>query len=357
MENIRQQIIQARVQQISRNLRALDTEAFPRLVHSVLTDESVYAFNEADLVDGGQDKGIDLITIDETDDTATVYVLQVKYTKSFTLGALVKLKNGLTWLFKRSRAELDTLQNARLKDKIVEYRSLQNCLGPSNLRVIVALVTNALTSGLRQGDEILQEVQAIREEYDNGTFAGFEMRLWGAEELVDKINQDERREKRKDESIRILYDANNPSLIRYHAEGIKGVVCSVQGHEIARIVNDDPGGHVFDANIRRFLGTRGAVNSDILGSCTHSTATHEFWFLNNGVTIVCDSFDAVTDPDDPHIKIRSLQIINGCQTATTLALAQRNGKLPPNVRVLVRVYEAPESGLAEKIVLTIMSRP
>jgi hypothetical protein len=118
------------------------------------------------------------------------------------------------------------------------------------------------------------------------------------------------------------------------------------------LVNGDAAGSVFDSNIRRFLGTRGAVNADILKTCVDAETSHQFWFLNNGITIVCDSFDAVTVPDDAHIKIKNMQIVNGCQTATTLALAERRGELAPDVRVLLRICEATDSELVGKIVLT-----
>jgi hypothetical protein len=117
-------------------------------------------------------------------------------------------------------------------------------------------------------------------------------------------------------------------------------------------VNDDTSGSIFDLNIRRFLGSRGAVNKDIHETCTSLENSYEFWFLNNGITIVCDEFDANTDPDDPHIKLANMQIVNGCQTATTLAVAQRDGALAPDVRVMVRIYETSDTDLVDKIVLT-----
>ncbi len=152
--------------------------------------------------------------------------------------------------------------------------------------------------------------------------------------------------------MRIRYDANNPSLIKYHAEGLKGLVCSANAKEIAQIVLADTSGSVFDSNIRRFLGTRGAVNGDILKTCTDTAVSAQFWFLNNGITVICDSFDAVTDPDNAHVKIKNMQIVNGCQTASALALADKNGKLAPDTRVMLRIYEAADAQLVDKIVLT-----
>lgn len=67
---------------------------------------------------------------------------------------------------------------------------------------------------------------------------------------------------------------------------------------------------------------------------------------------MCDELDAVTDPDNAHIKVKNMQIVNGCQTATTLALAANESLLSDDVRVIVRVYETRDSSLVNRIVLT-----
>ena len=47
-----------------------EDEAFLRFAHHLLTGRSLYAFD--DLVDGGQDKQIDAVTIEVDDSTADV---------------------------------------------------------------------------------------------------------------------------------------------------------------------------------------------------------------------------------------------------------------------------------------------
>jgi len=47
-----------------------------------------------------------------------------------------------------------------------------------------------------------------------------------------------------------------------------------------------------------------------------------------------------------------MQIVNGCQTATALALAEKAGKLAPDTRVMLRIYETADAQLVDKIVLT-----
>ena len=47
-----------------------------------------------------------------------------------------------------------------------------------------------------------------------------------------------------------------------------------------------------------------------------------------------------------------MQIVNGCQTAMSLALADQENNLAPDVRVLVRIYETDDPDLVSQIVRT-----
>lgn len=348
---LRQQIIEDRIDETAQVLGIGDRDlAFLRLAHSIITGQSIHAFDDSDLVDGGQDKQIDTITIVDDDQEATVYIIQGKNTDSFSSNAIIQMRNGLRWVFAKEKGDVKALGNAKLRDKVLEYRSLQSKVGPANIRVVVAFATNGHTSSLSK--EFKDEAKTIRQEYDNGTFESFQLVICGSDELVEQLNAAEKSNKKIDADIKIRYDQNNPSLIKYHSEGLKGIVCSATGREIARIVKADRNGYIFDSNIRRFLGSRGAVNVDIANTCTTDEVSHLFWFLNNGITIACDSFDHVPDPDKSVVKIKNIQIVNGCQTATTLAQAAKEKKLKKDVFVLLRIYETPDNSLVDRIVLT-----
>jgi len=348
--NLRQQIVQDRVEALAQSLQIDPDAAFMRLGFSLVTGKSVHTFDPSDIVDGGQDKQMDIIAVEEDGEGADVFVLQTKNTTSFSSNALIQLHNGLRWLFQRSRKELDTLSNKALRDKILEFRGVLSNVGPSNIRIHIRFITNGQTKDI--SDEFKQELAAIRNDYDNDTFETFSVEAVGCDELSELSKIQERQTRRVDADLKVRYDANNPSLIKYYSQDLKGFVCSVPATEIARLVNENADGALFDMNIRRFLGMRGSVNKDILNTCTNIELSYEFWFLNNGITVVCDHFDPVTDPDNPHVKLRNLQIVNGCQTATTLALAHASGKLAPDVRVLTRIYETKDRDLVSRIVLT-----
>lgn len=347
---LRQQLIADRIENLVSTIGIPADEAFERFVHSLITGQSVHSLDRADWVDGSQDKQIDLITIEEEDDTAEIFIISAKFTGGFSSNAIILTKNGLGWVFNRSRAEVATISNDPFKDKIYEIRGILSALGPSNVSVRCCFATNGLTSDI--GLEYEQEARGILSQYNNGTFASFTFESFGADELVSLLNKAERRTRSINADVPIRYDANSPSLIRYDSQGLKGIICTASARDIADLVNGDTGGGLFDSNIRRFLGKGRAVNADILRTATDPASSYLFWFLNNGVTIVCDRCDPVTDPDSPKVKISNLQIVNGCQTATALAHASSDGTLRPDTRVLLKIFETSDSTLASRIVLT-----
>lgn len=348
--SLRQQIIADRVANLVATLAIPQDQAFERFVHSVVTGQSVHTFDPTDWVDGTQDKQIDLISIEEDDDEAEISIISAKFTAGFSSNAIILMRNGLDWIFNRPRAEIATITNQPFRDKILEIRSVLSGVGPSNVKVRCYFASNGSTSPLPQ--EYQQEVPRIVTEYNNGTFADFTFETLGADEMVNLLSRIERRNRSINADVPIRYDANTPSLIRYHTQGLKGIICTATARDIAQLVIGDPHGALFDSNIRRFLGKGRAVNADILKTAVDAASSYLFWFLNNGITIVCDRCDPVTDPDSPMVKITNLQIVNGCQTATALAHAARDGTLRPDTRVLLKIFETTDTTLASRIVLT-----
>jgi hypothetical protein len=347
---LRQQLIADRVANLVTSIGIPQDQAFERFVHSLVTGQSMHSLDPADWVDGTQDKQIDLISIEEEDDEAEIFIISAKFTDGFSSNAIILMRNGLGWMFNRQRTEVATISNEAFRDKILEVRSVLSGIGPSNVRVRCYFATNGLSSAIAA--EYQQEVRGILAEYDNGTFSEFSFDTLGADELVGLINRIERRNRSIDADVPIRYDANTPSLIRYETQGLKGIICTATARDIANLVMNDRSGALFDSNIRRFLGKGRSVNADILKTATEAVSSYLFWFLNNGVTIVCDSCDPVADPDSPKVKITNLQIVNGCQTATALAHAARDGTLRPDTRVLLKVFETTDPTLASRIVLT-----
>ena len=101
---------------------------------------------------------------------------------------------------------------------------------------------------------------------------------------------------------------------------------------------------LFNSNVRDYLGNKGVVNSEI--EHTISSEPEMFLMCNNGITIVCSNFIQIRNK---LVSIDNPQIVNGCQTCSTIFL-QRNNPALQNVQVLVKLICTEDSSITNKIV-------
>ncbi len=122
----------------------------------------------------------------------------------------------------------------------------------------------------------------------------------------------------------------------------------VSVREIARIM-DAHGDRLLERNIRRHLGLQAGqhVNLGIRRTLTSAEERPNFFFYNNGITLVCRRFnhDALQKVDH-RVIVEGLQIINGGQTCKTIqaALSELDGDAAnlDVAFVLVRLYQITE---------------
>lgn len=106
------------------------------------------------------------------------------------------------------------------------------------------------------------------------------------------------------------------------------------------------GGDLFAANVRRSLG-RSTVNTTLDGSLAESPG--HFWYLNNGITLLCDSasaeyFGPRTRGAPMRLNLTGAGIVNGAQTAASLYRAfADDAKALAEVKVMVRVIAVGEA--------------
>ena len=328
-----------------------DVDGFLFLGAGLLLNCPVDEIDPEDIVDGGEDKQIDFIHIedDQQKGHADILIAQSKSTKGFSSNTVVQIKNGLDWIFERPKNEVLSIKNDNFKQKILEIRELRRDYGASNINVSVFHITNGDKSTLSK--EYLDEAKALKQKYQGLDFDGFRFDQIGAHELVELINSEDRIKRKIDVTIPVIYDINRPSLMQFSQGDTKSLVCTITGEALAVAASVEPRDAIFDMNVRPYYGSTGRVNREIWETCTDEEAKR-FWFLNNGVTLVCDSFDFNNDPDSPLVKIKNAQIVNGCQTTVTVREAHEKNCLQPDTRILVRIYATDNPSLVEKITLS-----
>ncbi|MAR92740.1 MAG: hypothetical protein CML06_17940 [Pseudomonadales bacterium] len=348
---IRQTWIEEETEVVAKDLKVSDDEAFLYLSISNLLECSVDDIAPEDIVDGGHDKQIDFIHIedDTSNGNAEITIAQCKNSNGFGSTTVVQMKNGLDWIFEVPKKQLSELKNQDFVNKIIEIRELRQAYGAGNLNVSVYHITNGDKTQL--SDEYLSEEKKIKQKYENLGFREFKFSQIGAHELVELLNYHTKSKRKINVDIPIIYDVNRPSLINFSQGDTKSYVCTVSGKELAIAASSEPRDAIFDLNVRPYYGSRGKVNKEIWDTCT-SDQSARFWFLNNGVTMVCDSFDFNSDPDLPCVKLTNAQIVNGCQTTVTLREAYEKQLLQEDTKVLLKIYATDNPNLVERITLT-----
>ncbi len=104
---------------------------------------------------------------------------------------------------------------------------------------------------------------------------------------------------------------------------------------------DEHGDLLLERNIRRFLGAGNRVNQDMLTTLATPEMRPNFYFYNNGVTMVCRGFQHNSlQARNFAVQVKGLQIINGGQTCKAIqrAVQARPDDDYAHAHVLVRLY-------------------
>ena len=94
---------------------------------------------------------------------------------------------------------------------------------------------------------------------------------------------------------------------------------------------------LFEENIREYLGGTSGINKGIIATLKNPDERGNFFYYNNGITIICDKAKA----DSKSIEIDNPQIVNGCQTVNSIAevlkLDSNPNEIYSDVYVMVKI--------------------
>ena len=177
---------------------------------------------------------------------------------------------------------------------------------------------------------------------------GFSIQVYGVKEILELVR--EGKIQVGSESLELV----NEGMYSYRLEdnskreslGLpkKVIVGMCNVNEFIRLQNKYHHNQLYAENIRLYLGDRGTVNKDIIATITSSES---LWFpyMNNGISIICDSLAIGNTNAAKHVQtftLENMQIINGCQTVNALYSAKYGENTRDNFRpanVMVRIYE------------------
>lgn len=114
------------------------------------------------------------------------------------------------------------------------------------------------------------------------------------------------------------------------------------------------GNYLFDLNVRANL-KKSSVNAAIRKTISTQKGQRQFVHLNNGLVITCNNF--TYSHDNKTVTLKGAQIINGCQTMSTLwdyyfnAAAEEKEPFRENLRVFVKVINNDSSVSLDDIIV------
>lgn len=322
---------------------------------------------EDGIVDGGNDGGIDAVytliegSIVQPDHKAvedakaaremkeglelTLYILQAKNNVRFPQTMVTALQSILPRALDLSNNldQLDKELNPSAREQLDVFRSAYRNLLSRRPRVSIriALASRGLTTNV--ADNVSSRAKSLENDLSRLLpSADTQVSFIGAEELWS------------------LYDKRPRDTLTLECEEVmtsgESYVALARLSNFMRLISDDEWllqRHVFDANVRDFQGDV-AVNKEILASLQQEGGP-DFWWLNNGVTILCDEAHSV----GKKFALTNIQVVNGLQTSYNLQKWFNEKRATPggldallsdDRKILVRVIVADDAAVRDKII-------
>lgn len=276
------------------------------------------------ITDGGNDGGFDAAYIEESQDSQiNVVLFQSKYSRklnndsNFPSNAVEKAVNTVKCVFDPA-AHIQL--NKKSREKVNEIRSF---ILDGHIPYVTFVMLN---NGLTWNQDGQNHIDNAFEGQEQVNFVHFSHK-----DILNYINR----------STPIETQINFSGKATQEDFNYKRVILGrVSVNEIYQLM-DEFGDRLLEKNIRRYLG-KNAVNEQISQTLLNDNKRQNFFFFNNGITMICEKFAYNgLQEKDWNVKIKRLQIINGGQTCKTIyqTLKAHQDIDFSQVYILVRLYE------------------
>ena len=323
-------------------------------IEDSITD-NCYLVSQGD--QGGHDRGIDAIYIDDADLKPTVHLFNFKYvvkfeksSRNFPAGEIDKILNFLNQLMSKDQS-LQQSVNPILFSKV---ERIWDIFEEANPNFVMHLCSNVY-NGLESGEKKRFELGINKHSY-------FQIEYHLMDDFVRLVT---RKGKKR---VSAKFKGIDRNFFEKTDGDIRALILQIDSRDLIRIVIDDEelrndpnvGDYkvlkdhdiledAFEENVRIYFKQRARVNRNIKGTAL-SDESHRFFYFNNGITITCDHFSYSATTRSPIIELENIQVVNGCQTIHALHEAF---VLDPSrfehIELLCRIYETQDEHLATNI--------
>ena len=270
-----------------------------------------------------------------------LFLIQAKYVSSFGEDAILKWKTTSSNLLEmkplnqyKKRYTEKIIDNFTLFGNLIKKSIRMQC----KLRISYYYATLGLSSEIHpnvieQKEELIKIVNSI---YPS---AYVTVNFWDADQLMETYNRS------PSTSVNISF-ADQPISL-----GAADMVALVNLATYYKFITDDSGNlnkRFFEANVRDYQGNN-SVNKSI-AETLYAPGNEDFWWLNNGVTILVSGLSRVTNKE---IVIENPEIVNGLQTSREIYNYYTSNKDSLNTEmrnVLVRIIKPADENSRDKII-------
>lgn len=282
----------------------------------------------ASVVDDFNDKGIDAVHYDEASETLYLLQTKLKESEQFKQEDALPFCEGIRLLLRQEFAGFN--KNFQTRKAEIEA-ALDAC---SHIKLVVPYTGDSISKAASDALQALLDDEDLDEERLDK-----QVDYYAAADIArDLLAEQAYSPVHTDIAMQKPVKVENPRTTYY---GIARLADLVALHR-------DKGKALYERNIRYFLGSsRSDVNRAIKATLRDEPAS--FFYLNNGVTAVCDEIEQKgKNPSSGFrkLKVRGLSIINGAQTVASAAefVAQHPGSNIDDAKVMLTLIKAPADG-------------
>ncbi|MFZ2998262.1 AIPR family protein [Sphingobium sp.] len=316
-------------------------EAFTFLVLSTILridlDEA-----RACITDGPEDRGIDAVFLDERFGRRVIHLFQIKHhreykrtNRNFPSSEIDKILSFITDCFEQTDGFLQTCNNI-LHQKVID---IWEFVRGGTCEVEVHFCSN--------GEKLVSD-QKSRIESSLHRFKFINLYESDLDAISDSITH--KHSVHREISLRVV----DEQIFERTDGNVRGVIGTLRADDFIEAFTDkknplqlDP--YLFEENVRVYLGEQNDINKRIYDTAISSESTM-FWYYNNGITIVCESFSHQPGFRNSPLTLSNPQVVNGGQTSHALFEASKsNFTMLSKVRILVRIIETRDKSLYAKV--------
>lgn len=280
------------------------------------------------ITDGAGDKQIDAVYIDNQ--SCIIYIIQGKFYGGDTVDAEPLREVLSSWIQIQDLAHLQEGANHNLQVKISEMATALE----DDYEVCFELITtSALTDSAKRDLEVFQKKLS-----DNKTLSA-NLVVVDNETLRFKYNEALNRNR---PYINHEFNLEEGKYMELMIDGTKAVVAALPLKDCVKI----PGikdGSLFRKNVRQSLGSSNKVNKGIARTIKNNAG--DFFFLHNGITAICSQMSV----HNRILSVKELNVVNGCQSLSTIFSCSELAKKADNSYILFRFYEISDAERADSI--------